>query len=128
MICTGCKEEKGDQFYTGHTRCKECVKARVRYLDNPERKANALECARRARADGRNREYQRRHKEKYPVERAARVKLGNAVMRGKIAKGTCAVCGSDKVHAHHHDYNKPLDVIWLCPTHHGETWRGPRSA
>ena len=144
MICRVCKEDKADdQFYPRQRRCKACtcenvrahraanlerVKAydRQRYIDNPERKANAMECARRARADGRNKAYQKRHNEKYPVERAARVKLGNAVMRGKIAKGTCAVCGSDKVHAHHNDYSKPLDVVWLCPAHHGETWRGPR--
>jgi hypothetical protein len=29
------------------------------------------------------------------------------------------VCGTqDRVQAHHEDYSRPLDVVWLCPTHH----------
>ncbi len=32
----------------------------------------------------------------------------------------CQKCGdgSMKLHAHHEDYNKPTDVIWLCPSCH----------
>lgn len=41
--------------------------------------------------------------------------------------GACAKCGATKwvLHAHHRDYMKPLDVIWLCPKHHHEAhgWR-----
>ena len=25
---------------------------------------------------------------------------------------------TSRVHAHHEDYDYPLDVIWLCPIHH----------
>jgi ribosomal protein S27AE len=27
---------------------------------------------------------------------------------------TCCDCGKDSVDAHHEDYTKPLEVIWLC--------------
>lgn len=44
-----------------------------------------------------------------------------AVRKGKMLKQPCCVCGqTNLVHAHHDDYSKRLDVMWLCPTHHRE--------
>jgi hypothetical protein len=43
-----------------------------------------------------------------------------AVRSGKILKSPCFVCGVAEVEAHHYDYNKPLDVTWLCKQHHRE--------
>ena len=37
-----------------------------------------------------------------------------AVKAGKLIKQPCEQCGSIKVQAHHKDYSKPLDVMWLC--------------
>ena len=44
--------------------------------------------------------------------------LNNAVRTGKLQRGICAVCGNIKTQAHHKDYTKPLDVIWLCGKDH----------
>ena len=39
----------------------------------------------------------------------------------------CERCGSAcKPHGHHHDYNRPLDVEWLCPTCHMATHRATK--
>jgi hypothetical protein len=35
----------------------------------------------------------------------------------------CSVCGAPGAEAHHEDYNKPLEVIWLCKRHHAERHR-----
>lgn len=51
--------------------------------------------------------------------RAANVILGNAVKYGKVKKQPCWVCGCD-AEAHHPDYDRPLDVVWLCRLHHRE--------
>jgi hypothetical protein len=55
------------------------------------------------------------------TKHAAHVILNTALSRGKIVKQPCEVCGTTyRVHGHHDDYSKPLDVRWLCPKHHKE--------
>lgn len=58
-------------------------------------------------------------KQKYPLKAKARTSVSNAIYTGKLKKGVCYVCSDTKVHGHHNDYSKPLDVIWACPKHHG---------
>jgi len=41
-----------------------------------------------------------------------------AVRRGLISRKPCEECGDPKSEGHHEDYSKPLEVIWLCRTHH----------
>jgi len=55
----------------------------------------------------------------------ARQKVTNAVASGALQKkDICQLCGSsEKIEAHHHDYDKPLDVIWLCRICHRMTHR-----
>lgn len=54
----------------------------------------------------------------HPLERKAQIIVGNAIQRQKLKKQPCFVCGETKVDAHHPDYSRPLDVIWLCRPHH----------
>lgn len=37
---------------------------------------------------------------------------------GVLKQEPCEVCGAENTHAHHEDYTKPLEVRWLCPSHH----------
>lgn len=50
----------------------------------------------------------------------ARAYLHVYVKRGKIVKKPCQVCQSPDSEAHHADYTKPLEVVWLCRDHHLE--------
>ena len=60
----------------------------------------------------------RNQKAKFPEKIAARQALGVAVRTGQIRKRPCEHCGAKKVHGHHPDYSRPLDVVWLCPPCH----------
>ena len=53
----------------------------------------------------------------------------HALERGGLVKEPCSVCGAKRlVHAHHEDYRRPLDVVWLCPIHHAERHAELRAA
>ncbi len=58
---------------------------------------------------------------KYLVDlrKRARGKLNHAITDKKIIRLSCEVCGM-KAEAHHNNYDKPLEVKWLCFKHHRE--------
>lgn len=62
--------------------------------------------------------YKRTYRLRHRVKDLARAQVHNSIKRGVLVKLPCEVCGSSKVEAHHCDYLKPLDVMWLCNKHH----------
>ncbi len=68
-------------------------------------------------------EYMREWRKSHPLEGEARLRMNARaylhvyLKRGKVLRQPCEVCKS-KAEAHHEDYSKPLDVRWLCRTHH----------
>jgi hypothetical protein len=128
--CFKCEAEKPlDEFYAhsrmadGHlNKCKDCTQKDVRQhrVKYPEKHREYD----RDRAGDPKRVAMRvaqlqRHRREFPERVKARNILGNAVRDGKIRKLPCAFCGlTDRLEAHHHDYNKPLDVTWLCSACH----------
>jgi hypothetical protein len=60
------------------------------------------------------REYCRKNPEKVKAQQ----KLNSAIRYKKIKKEPCMFCGKKFVHGHHEDYNKPLEVDWMCPPCH----------
>jgi len=60
-------------------------------------------------------------RKKYPEKARARSLLSNAICDGKIIRPLkCSLCGFDKgiIEAHHPDYLRPLDVVWVCKSCH----------
>lgn len=121
----------------GHlNECKECVKRRVRKhrkknIDRireydrqrgmlPHRVKARKEYAKTTAGKKAHMRAARKQIKLYPEKRAARILTGNAIKNGRLIKKPCEVCGNKKVHAHHDDYCKPLDVRWLCTRHHRE--------
>ena len=54
------------------------------------------------------------------LKKDAERKVHRAIKQGKIARCSCEVCGRPHALAHHEDYARPLDIIWLCTKHHSE--------
>ena len=42
-----------------------------------------------------------------------------AFKNNKIQKGQCFFCGNPETMAHHYDYSKSFNIIWLCKKCHG---------
>lgn len=143
--CFRCEETKPLSDFYKHPamgdgylgKCKDCTKKEAearRHLKmkDPEWANAEAERHRKKQAkyrkDGRatiltgekKRAVNQRHAQKYPEKAKARMILGNSLRDGKVFKRPCEVCGSTDSEAHHDDYSKPLDVIWLCPKHHSE--------
>jgi len=148
--CRQCNVPKPlNQFYEhpqmadGHlNKCIVCVKARVkaRALADPERerrecrekmrrpKYRALNKAWLAANPERAQAIQDRWLEKNYDKRKAEWTFRNAVRDGKVITGSCCQHESgctvtENLEGHHPDYSKPLEVVWLCTMHHGETRR-----
>lgn len=128
--CFKCNSTKEiSEFYKhkmmadGHlNKCKDCAKKDVRqhrkendsvrqydrdrYKNNPKRRAKSAINV-------------KKWKEKFPERYKAHYLLSNAVRDKRANKMPCVECGStENIHAHHEDYNKPLEVIWFCAKHH----------
>ena len=77
-----------------------------------------------------NREYNRLWRKKYGYKSEERWKkthkiaikaeriLNRAIQKGIIKRQPCVICGEKKVVAHCPDYQKPIEVVFLCPVHH----------
>ena len=109
-----------DFYISSRHQCKECVKARVRERarTNPAVQEYDRKRSKLPHRVAQRREVNRKWRESNPAAYAAQTAVGNAVRDGRLAKEPCLFCGRDDVHAHHRDYSKPLDVIWLCPKCH----------
>lgn len=101
--------------------CKACLKIRDAIRDSsPERKKVKRDYAAtdtgRERSNAAKRAFDRRN----PKKRSAHIAVGNAVRDGKLIRpDNCEKCNSvSALEAHHCDYNKPLDVMWLCDPCH----------
>lgn len=122
------RDAKTGQFLPSHGICLSCASPRdaCRLLHNREynrkwRLENAEEEKQRKRDWRANTPgYWKRNRPK-----AAHFAVMHALQTGKLIRPTvCEKCGDMcKPQAHHEDYEKPLEVIWLCRPCHGKRHR-----
>ena len=138
-VCRSCKEEKHlSRFRSDRNKCRNCestiakqhnkinkeaIKAR-----RPKHKEKELAYAK----EYRQRDYVKvahvqaaiKHQEENPDKRRAQQLIYRAVRDGSLIRpNNCSNCHSNKtkIEAHHEDYSKPFDVIWLFKDCHTKT-------
>ena len=126
--CFKCTQELSlDSFYKHSgmkdgrlNKCKDCARGDVRQHRRSPKYREKVLAYDRARGNRQGKQYRLEHRKKNEKEYKARTKLANAVRDKKISKAVrCEHCGSESpLHGHHHDYDKPLSVIWLCVSCH----------
>ena len=128
-ICFKCGETKSlDNFYKhskmadGHlNKCKECAKNDVsKHRNQNLEKVRAYDRARgkipeRIKA---NTEVNRAWRAEDKRRQMAHYAVSRAIKAGSLVRSPCVRCGEQKSLAHHEDYDKPLDVMWLCQPCH----------
>lgn len=74
--------------------------------------------------------YKKRYKENNREKIIAQTAVSNAIRDGRLVRGNCVMCELNgivnftKIEGHHEDYNKPLDVVWVCRKHHQHIHNG----
>jgi len=129
--CFKCMQEKHlSDFYRhpmmgdGHLgKCKECTKKDVSENYRKNRK-HYITYERKREQDPERRAKKKVYgttlRARNPIKARAWNLTGCAIKSGLLVRQPCEVCGHSPVEAHHGDYSKPLDVRWLCRTHHLE--------
>jgi len=85
-----------------HHRCLECERERTK----------------RRRNDGSLGRVSARYRSHHPKAVEAHRLVHQAIKRGLLQRLPCCLCGLPKSEAHHEDYSKPFDLVWLCVRHH----------
>jgi hypothetical protein len=101
----------------GHlNKCKTCCKSQARR--NRRKRVEYYRDYDRARGNRQGLEYTQDYRQRFPLKYKAHCAVNNALRDGRIVKEACCICGNTDTVAHHEDYTKPLNVIWLCSVHH----------
>lgn len=115
-----CRENKDGLQGT----CRQCFSEynKNRYRSNPEK---FKEDVRKYRSENKLNVFDTRLRicEKNPTMINAQKAVDEALRAGVLVRpDTCSGCGCSssehRIEAHHHDYSKPLEVIWLCTPCH----------
>lgn len=113
--CPRCKKYKSSEFFHKSARRYDGLQGKCKQCQNE------MYRLRRATSESVRKAYyekSQRYIKKYPERQQARMFVSQALKEGVLIKKPCEVCFESKVHAHHPDWSEPLNVVWLCPSHH----------
>lgn len=108
---------KNKRMKDGHVnKCKTCNKKDV--ANHRSENIDKIREYDRRRGNRQSDSYLKEWREKYPKKYKAHNMVNNQKRAGNLHDEPCEICGIKNVVAHHDDYEKPLNVRWLCQAHH----------
>jgi len=123
-ICFKCLTIKDlNEFYKhplmpdGHVnKCKLCNKKDV--SEHRLKNIDKVRAYDRERGSRRTAKENKEYRQKYPKKYKAHQVVNYAIKSKRLFNQPCEICGKNETHGHHDDYDKPLNVRWLCAEHH----------
>lgn len=138
-VCKKCKRKEALKFYyrNKNSRTPEQIKHRTEhqkaYAQKPEIIIKKNERARNhywqnrdeicKKNRGKHKLNPKPYKPREPYKEKCHALFQYAVKIGRVKKQPCIICDKFPAEGHHHDYWKPLKVIWLCRKHHSALHR-----
>ena len=126
--CRVCEKVKPISEFYLHSKfkyqsdCKDCQKYRMKLYNRTDKRKeyNKLGNKKWQKTEKYKAYYKKRREDPENVFKAvARCATTRAIKKGLLTKMPCEVCGSEKrIQAHHTDYSKPLEIVWLCSICH----------
>lgn len=120
--CRRCDAERVRKARTANVERARALARRKYWADVDRSRREARERAKTERSRKINCAAVRRYRKKHPARVRAQQLLRLAIKRGDIVRpSACQIAGcnrSDRLHAHHADYDRPLQVIFVCAEHH----------
>ena len=134
-ICFKCERTLPMRMFYTHSetrdgrlgKCKQCTKedTKQNYIKNRD-KIRAYNKARNQMPT--RKAYKQKNDKRLRAEQPEKTKsrriYQRALKSGKLIRESCFYCGASKVEGHHDDYEKPLEVRWVCFKCHREKEHG----
>ncbi len=99
--------------------CSPCQSAKAAdYVRRNREKKRQWNNAYHSRISDKRAEATKAWRDRHPEKKAAHQAVQSAIRNGTLVRQPCVICGDPKTHAHHDDYSRQLDVVWLCHKHH----------
>lgn len=110
---------KHAQMKDGHlNKCKSCAKKDVHVHRHESPSRDKVLAYDRARGSRQTLQDLQNYRAKYPKKYKAHSIVNYAIKSKKLFREPCEICGKENTHGHHDDYDKPLNIRWLCSEHH----------
>lgn len=118
IVCRKCDEPvvatasmvKNGRYVCGSCQGEKYAEWRLRNLEHARATQRVLSKKRSAKVSGKTAAYRRAN----PLKRAAHQAVQTGIRNGSLVRQLCEGCRTEKTHAHHDDYTKPLEIRWLC--------------